>query len=63
MEWYWIGIVIGAVVAPWVVMGGQILTGFQERGIQTGLGLWFGTALVTTPMLLLVMWVLRLFIA
>lgn len=60
MEWYWIAIVMGAVVAPWVIMGNQILTGFREGGLQTGLGTWFGIALGTTPVIVLIMWVFRL---
>lgn len=51
---------MGAVVAPWVIMGNQILTGFREGGLQTGLGTWFGIALGTTPVIVLIMWVFRL---
>jgi ABC-type spermidine/putrescine transport system permease subunit II len=55
MEWYWIGIIVG-LLAPWFVMGRAILIGFQERGLQGGLGIWLGVSLLTVPLVLVIMW-------
>jgi len=60
MAWYWIALIVGGLVVPWVVSGGQILTGFSEGGLQTGLGTWSGIALVTTPVILLLTWIFTL---
>jgi hypothetical protein len=58
MQWYWIALILGVVVAPWVVMPQAIRIGFEEGGLQTGLGAWFGISLITGPIIFLIMWLL-----
>jgi len=61
MEWYWVALILG-VIAPWIVMGRQIRIGFEEGGLLTGLGTWFGVCVITVPIVLLISWVVRLFV-
>ena len=43
-----IAILVGAVVLPWLLTGGQIWLAFREQGISGGLGMWAGSALIPT---------------
>jgi hypothetical protein len=61
MSWWMTAVIIGAVVAPWVVMGPTLKMAFL-RGLQAGLGAWFGIALGTTPIIVAIMWIGSLFI-
>lgn len=54
MEWYLIAFVMGAIVAPWGTMGPALRIAFA-KGIQEGLGVWSGVALITTPVVFVVM--------
>jgi len=58
MKWYWLWIIIG-LLAPWIIMGRAIRMGFEERGLQTGLGVWFGAALLTVPLMLAIGWLVQ----
>jgi len=60
MAWYWFALLAGIAV-PWLIMGRSILIGFQERGIQGGLGVWSGMCVLTVPIMFLIMWVLQMF--
>jgi hypothetical protein len=62
MQWYWIVIILSAIVAPWVAMGSLLRTAFQERGIIAGIAVWLGVGLVTTSAIFLFMWLARLVI-
>ena len=61
MKWYWIALIAG-IFAPWVIMGSAIRMGFKERGMLTGLGLWFGVCVLTIPLMFLIVWIARIFI-
>ena len=61
MEWYWIALIV-SVIAPFAVMGGQIRIAFEEGGLISGLGMWFGVALLTTPVVFLIIWAGQFFL-
>ncbi len=48
MQWYWAAVIAG-IVAPWLIMGGSIRAGFEQGGLQVGLGIWFGLCIFTMP--------------
>lgn len=56
MAWQW-ALIIGGVIMPWALMGRTILMGFRERGLQTGLGAWFGIAIPCTLVMLVLFWI------
>ena len=58
MEWYWIALIVGGIVAPWIISGKAIRIAFEERGIAGGLGTWLGVATGTTPIVFLGMWLM-----
>jgi|GEM_PF-4393264 len=62
MQWYWILLFLGVVVAPWVAMGTMLRSTFQERGVIAGLAAWLGVGLVTSAAIFLFMWLARLVI-
>ena len=55
MKWYWIALILGAGVAPWVTNGRAIMLGFLRSPLE-GVGVWLGGAYVTTPIIFLIMW-------
>lgn len=55
MAWLWFGLGCGLSAAA-VIMWREILTAYRERGLWAALGEWAGTATVTTPILVLVVW-------
>ena len=58
MKWYWAAIICGLIL-PWVVMFKTVRIGY-ERGIQSGLGAWFGISIITVPVTLLLFWIAQL---
>ena len=60
MPWQWT-LVLGAILAPWVLMGKMLKIGFEERGLSGGLGAWLGVAILTTPLMFLLSWVFGFF--
>ena len=58
MDWWWMAMLIGAVIGPWVVDGHSIATSFRQ-GTDDGLRSWFSIACITTPIAFVVMWVVR----
>lgn len=55
MNWYWIALIVGIVI-PWFIEGRAIRIGFEEGGLQTGLGVWFGVSVLTIPFAFLFIW-------
>lgn len=45
MEWYWPALALG-IAAPWLLMPGQLLLAFRERGLLMGLSVWIGMAIL-----------------
>lgn len=60
MPWYWAALLLGAVVAPWVLNAAAIRTAFEERGLAGGLRAWFSHALLTTPVVFVGFWLSEL---
>ena len=60
MTWYRIAILLGAVVAPWITSATMLKIAFEERGFLVGFGVWAGVAIVTTPIILAIMWLGRI---
>jgi uncharacterized membrane protein YhdT len=60
MPWYWTAVLLGAVVAPWVLNASEIHTSFHEKGLVGGLRAWFGIALMTTPVVFIGFWLSEL---
>lgn len=59
VTWWMFGLIVGALVVPWLVMGRTILAGFQT-GVQQGLGAWTGALWFTIPLTLFGMWLAQL---
>ena len=59
MSSIWIDILLGAVVAPWVIIGGSLRIAFKEKGLVGGLGSWLGMAMISTPVVMGVSWLGR----
>jgi len=62
MHVYWIVLFLGAIIAPWVAMGGSLRRAFRERGLAAGLGLWLGIAIITTPVIFAIVLMGQLFL-
>ena len=58
MAWYWFALIVG-IGTPWLVMPKTLILGFS-RNIRTGLTAWLGPAALTTPLMLITMWVIEL---
>lgn len=62
MSWYWSTLICG-LVAPWLTIGASIRIAFEEGGLTSGFGVWFGSCIITVPLMFLFAWVGRLFLA
>ena len=62
MAWYWAALLLGAVVAPWVLNATAIRIAFEEQGMVGGFGVWFGNAFLTTPVVFIGFWLGELFL-
>ena len=60
MAWYWTALLLGAVVAPWVLNASEIHIAFHEKGLVGGLRAWFSVALLTTPVVFIGFWLSEL---
>lgn len=56
MQWYVIALLLGAVVAPWVLKAAELRLALADRGVVAMFGVWFGSATITTPLMLLLIW-------
>ena len=58
IEWYWVTLVFGATIMPWLVTGPILWMAFARSFIE-GITAWLMIALAITPALFLLVWVAR----
>ena len=56
MDWFWISLIFGAGIAPWLIVPDSLRVAFQ-RSVLNGIGFWLGMALMTTPIVLMLVWI------
>ena len=56
MDWLWISILFGAGIAPWLLAPDFSRNAFQSS-VVNGICFWLGVALMTTPTVMLLVWI------
>ena len=54
MAWYWLALILG-LLAPWTILGWDIITDFREGGAKKGFETWFCISTFTLPAALIIM--------
>jgi hypothetical protein len=55
MSSYWLVIFVG-IVAPWIIMGGDLAKTFRSEGVREGLGQWLGMGIGCALFFLVFLW-------